>query len=183
MIEIVEIINSNPKLILNKSDENIKTNLWLFDIFRASNTILCSQSAVEMAEIYWKHSFAVDELLTREDELPLVKMILRKSFLDTLSNVIHWRKSTVWMGKTGAAWRCAWMPSKTKEVLISVILEKNQTWFILKSGSRMRMFHSSPDWEIYFRWVKSSGVLKLIIMGDMHQAVCIFCLGVFIRAW
>ena len=107
MIEIVEIINSNPKLILNKSDENIKTNMRLLDIFRDSDTLLCPQSAVELAEIYWEHKFAVDELLTREDELPLVKMILRKSFLDTLSNVIHWRKSTVWMGKTGAAWRCA----------------------------------------------------------------------------
>lgn len=93
MNEIVEMINSNPKLILNKSDENIKTNMHLLDLLKASDTILCPQSAVELAEIYWEHKFAVDELLTHKDEIAigednLKEIVFRYTFIcDSLEEI------------------------------------------------------------------------------------------------
>lgn len=93
MSGIVEIINSNPKMIFNKSDENIKTNMRLLDIFRDSDTLLCPQSAVEVAEIYWEHKFAVDELLTHKDEIAIGKddfkeIVFRYTFIcDSLEKI------------------------------------------------------------------------------------------------
>lgn len=93
MSGIVEIINSNPKMIFNKSDENIKTNMRLLDIFRDSDTLLCPQSAVELAEIYWEHKFAVDELLTHKDEIAIGKddfkeIVFRYTFIcDSLEKI------------------------------------------------------------------------------------------------
>ena len=107
MSGIVEIINSNPKMIFNKSDENIKTNMRLLDIFRDSDTLLCPQSAVELAEIYWEHKFAVDELLTHKDEIAIGKddfkeIVFRYTFIcDSLEKICSLDE------KTGAAWRCA----------------------------------------------------------------------------
>lgn len=93
MSEIVEMVNSNPKLILNKSDENIKTNLHLLDSLKASDTILCPQSAVHLAEIYWEHKFAVDELITHKDEISIgeddfKKIVFRYTFIiDSLEEI------------------------------------------------------------------------------------------------
>lgn len=52
MSEIVEKINSNPKLILNKADENMQTNIHLIVKLKSSYAMFALQSVVELAVLF-----------------------------------------------------------------------------------------------------------------------------------